>query len=221
MGQKMRAEILMSTKLARPQSPYAKHHKEQTSWGVKIANWRDDWINLFGLGPNRPNKGDMFEIDLNMDTYAKDGAERVSYWADVITASAPAAAPAPARPVGVDAAGALRSLADSLTKPSVYSVNNEQPATPQPLRPLQPDSRPSWADYERVARAAHRLAVELEPRDPSVIDPSTARMAFVNTTIIAYGQGKVGLPPEEEIEPGSDIFNDAPLLGPDDDTPPF
>jgi len=47
-----------------------------------------------------------------------------------------------------------------------------------------------------------------------------SRAAIVNTCVIAYGQGKVALPPEPELdEDGGDPFDD--VHAPDTDVSPF
>lgn len=56
---------------------------------------------------------------------------------------------------------------------------------------------PTWTEYEQLARVAHALAMALEPsmylrEDGSLLhDRSTARMAFVNSTMIAFTNGKL------------------------------
>lgn len=60
-----------------------------------------------------------------------------------------------------------------------------------------------WSEYDKLARVAHKLALELEPdsigaplsdNDPTaVIDRSRARITFVNTALMALKDGKLCL----------------------------
>lgn len=65
----------------------------------------------------------------------------------------------------------------------------------------------TWEDYARMARAAHALASELEadvPKDqPDGVSFSCAqaRASIVNTVIIAFSNGKVLLPQDDEPNP--------------------
>ena len=90
--------------------------------------------------------------------------------------------------------------------------------------PQQKEANGSWEHYAEMARAAHRLAKELEPdssrwpqllqeggsEDPAEIitcDRSRARAAILNTCLIAYSEGRVALPAEPEppeFGPGED-----------------
>lgn len=66
-----------------------------------------------------------------------------------------------------------------------------------------------WDDWVQIARAASELAWKLEPEpatSPNDHAPA-ARLAFVNTTLIAYSNGKLELPTDAgpvSREPGSD-----------------
>lgn len=61
----------------------------------------------------------------------------------------------------------------------------------------------SWFDYRAMAQAAHELAKELEPDQfdagLSTIDRSTARAAILNTVMIAYSNGKVVVPTDDDM----------------------
>lgn len=66
----------------------------------------------------------------------------------------------------------------------------------------------SWDDYRAMAEAAHGLASKLEPdsinivgeNDPStIIDRSTARAAILNTVMIAYSNGKIFVPVDDDM----------------------
>lgn len=69
----------------------------------------------------------------------------------------------------------------------------------------------SWVDYRDMAMLAHGLAKELEPDVASSdvdlegrrvitpeIDRATARAAILNTVMIAFSNGKISLPDEDE-----------------------
>ena len=62
----------------------------------------------------------------------------------------------------------------------------------------------SWDEYKDIARAAHVLALELEPdvkeADMPVLDRSAARVAFVQTILVALRDGRIALPKVEDGE---------------------
>ena len=68
-----------------------------------------------------------------------------------------------------------------------------------------------WADYHKMASIAHALARTLEPDEKEIapdescnnqtfikLDRSSARAAILNTVMIAFSNGKISLPNEEE-----------------------
>jgi hypothetical protein len=74
------------------------------------------------------------------------------------------------------------------------------------------NSHVSWIDYSQMAKLAHNLALELEPDgsriepdgEPgsavvTVVDRSQARIAFVQTVLVALRDGKLLLPGDDEI----------------------
>lgn len=62
-----------------------------------------------------------------------------------------------------------------------------------------------WADYRYMAKLAHELASELEPDSESGMpDRASARAAILNTVMIAFSNGKVKLPDEDEVPPPDD-----------------
>lgn len=64
------------------------------------------------------------------------------------------------------------------------------------------NGRVKWEDYKQIAKAAHELALELEPDGISgspetplvTIDRSQARIAFVQTALVALRDGRIELP---------------------------
>jgi len=58
--------------------------------------------------------------------------------------------------------------------------------------------RVTWADYERMARAAHAVALSLEPDEGG--NQSIPRMTFVNTVMIAFVHGDIEAPPMGDDE---------------------
>ncbi len=71
----------------------------------------------------------------------------------------------------------------------------------------------SWDDYRAMAEAAHDLAAKLEPDAKRIgpnddgletfisLDRSTARAAILNTVMIAYSNGKIFVPADEDDIP--------------------
>ena len=78
--------------------------------------------------------------------------------------------------------------------------------------PAAEQANGSWEHYAEMARAAHNLALELEPDREDGEDRSEARMAFVQSIIVAFREGKVNLPAEPEPpEFGPDQSDDIPF----------
>ncbi len=62
----------------------------------------------------------------------------------------------------------------------------------------------TWDAYRAMAEAAHSLASKLEPDEISSmgnLDRSTARAAILNTVMIAYSNGKIVVPADEDDIP--------------------
>jgi len=64
----------------------------------------------------------------------------------------------------------------------------------------------TWDAYRAMAEAAHELAMKLEPDDVNdegkmTSDRSAARAAILNTVMIAYSNGKIFVPEEEDDIP--------------------
>ena len=78
-------------------------------------------------------------------------------------------------------------------------ASKQAPPTPQAGN----SGRIAWANYIRAVRAAHALALDLEPNEEGGLpDRSQARAALVNTMAIALTNGRIELPgPEDEPEP--------------------
>lgn len=61
----------------------------------------------------------------------------------------------------------------------------------------------TWDAYRAMAEAAHGLAGKLEPDfvgEPAM-DRSSARAAILNTVMIAYSNGKIFVPEDDDIPP--------------------
>lgn len=71
-----------------------------------------------------------------------------------------------------------------------------------------------WHEYERLARVAHTLALSLEPDETGseahFEDRSQARIALVQTVLVALRDGKVALP-KDEPEEGPPAEDDIPF----------
>ena len=65
----------------------------------------------------------------------------------------------------------------------------------------------TWDEYRAMAQAAHELADKLEPDGYSsgidgqqtLMDRSTARAAILNTVMIAYSNGRIVVPDDEDM----------------------
>jgi hypothetical protein len=57
-----------------------------------------------------------------------------------------------------------------------------------------------WATFVMVAKAAHELALELEP-DTEAFDRAPARIDFVQSIIVALREAKIAVPSEDEGAP--------------------
>lgn len=74
-----------------------------------------------------------------------------------------------------------------------------KPAPPQPGKAN--GGGIAWIDYLDAIRAAHAVALELEPDvEGGIPDRSQARAALVNTLAIALTNGRIELPKDEEPE---------------------
>ena len=88
---------------------------------------------------------------------------------------------------------------------------------PKEAPPPVEQANGTWEHYAEMARAAHVLALELEPDwiDADTghrTDRSEARMAFVQSIIVSFREGKVALPAEPEPpEFGPDQSDDIPF----------
>lgn len=89
------------------------------------------------------------------------------------------------------------------------------PLAPEPVEVKAAPKQITWDDYREVAKAAHNLALVLEPDEYTSeerltalvrTDRSPARMAFVNTALIAYSNGKFIVPKEDDeyVAPSED-----------------
>ena len=72
----------------------------------------------------------------------------------------------------------------------------------QPAPFLNGSGKLTFDEYVLAVKAAHRLAMDVEPDSLTTqADHSQARAALVNTFIIALTNGKVGLPTEDDAVP--------------------
>jgi hypothetical protein len=117
-----------------------------------------------------------------------------------------------------------------LMEPPPQAVDTRLPPllAPQPeknlingAQNLRPNDKIKWEDWVQISEAAHDLAVRMEPEpatSPNDHAPA-ARLAFVNTTLIAFSNGKLELPTDAgpvSREPG----DDDPYADPDKVLPP-
>lgn len=157
--------------------------KNQVQWGVKIQD--GSWVTLHR--EKKPEKGETIDVNIS----ERKGKNDMIY---------------------VDAFPVMPPLVQAIQQPA--QQNGAEPVTPKK------DERLTWDDYREVAKAAHNLALVLEPDEYGDeiagkalmrTDRSPARMAFVNTTLIAYSNGKFIVPKED----------DDAYVPPEDDIPPF
>ena len=81
------------------------------------------------------------------------------------------------------------------------SSQNGSPTPPKqetlPEIKAAPNGKLPWAEFEAVFRAAHRLAMEVEPDselEVQTIDRSQARAALVQTALVAFRDGRIEAP---------------------------
>jgi hypothetical protein len=170
----------------------SKVFNKQTTWGVKLA---DGWITLYRDAP--PSKGDVLDVNI---TSRQDRNDPEKIWRDAFPVMPPLAPP---ETISNNGAGPVA------TKPDDTWSNNSGKKVP-------------WEGCIVFAKAAHELALELEPDelDPGDqgdsarirTDKSVARAAILNTLMIAYTGGKILVPKDEADE----------YVPPaEDDIPPF
>lgn len=115
-------------------------------------------------------------------------------WAKL--AGAPNAQFAAQPPAGFSQIGPILDKVAPQVQSAPQPTLNQAPVAPmERFQPIPKDDRTPWADMVTLIRAAHNLAMELEPM--GVEAAAQARLALVNTLVIAFGQGKVTLPLEE------------------------
>ena len=161
----------------------------QLIWGVKTDD--GTWYSLYV--EDQPTKGASYECIVT-ENKGKDG--RTYFDAKPIR---PAMAPEPA--------------------PQSQTNGAAAPAeAPKPAPVYTGPTKIAWLDWQTMTRAAHAMAMELEPDQAAVsasnplFDRSTARIAMVNTIMIAFSNGKLDLPDYSVgREPGADDGDDFPL----------
>lgn len=141
-----------------------------------------DWLSM--ECDFQPQRGQNFDVAIKETS--KNGK---TYKNATIVGPAPSAQPAP--PPAPPSLEAIAKEAFNQLKPASYA--------------LPPNGKISWDDWVSVAMAAgelaERLALEMD-----------ARGAFINTTMIAFSNGKLETPPQP-------IFNGDTDNGKEDDIP--
>ncbi len=198
-GDNMIIEVDASTK--EPRS-----YNNRTQYGVKPAG-QTYWVNL--EVDFRPTKGQRF--DVKMSTVEKDG--KIFRNATIIGPAPPAASVEEQFKAG-DAVyarytGQREAGAPDATKPLAFPPS----ASSGPSAPLPPLSgKIPWDDWIFTAGMAWNYAVNV-----CAMPPAEA-VAFVNTTLISFSNGKIAMPLRPsfiEGEPPADPFDWA------DDKPPY
>ena len=182
MGQ-ITIERIVKGGLPRIQSQWAKHHKQQASFGVITREIGDQWLNLFGLHV-APQVGQVYEIGpIGKDEYAgKDGTNKVSLWADVQSGAVGAPPPIP---VKLPDLGPSPYSTGAPIKPLVSEIKGQPLPIGNLFPPIKPvDTRTPWNDIDRLIDLVHAKACQLEP-DKGVMDRASARVAMVDTLVIA------------------------------------
>ena len=145
----------------------------RTKWGVHPKGSPDGyWVDIYVN--DRPKPGQVFNIGAVKEDRSADG-KRIFREAEII-GPAMATLQRPAQPAAI------------LPKPGGDSYGNSTTA------PAPSNGKIKWDDWVEIARAAHELAVGMEPEPGTNGDASAARLAFVNTTLIAFSNGKLELP---------------------------
>ena len=187
------------------------------------------WYNVFT--DQMPRKGQILTLQVTADSY-KDkatGEDRVSYWCELAPASAQPASQQFYPPIIPFGKPTPNGQIAQTQAPKPLPIPTPQPmperaATAQPEAKNELSAAISWNDYVRVVRAAHALAMELEPAP----DQGAARAAIVNTASIAFtSKQSVGISapevtPDEPLGPDAGNELEAGTwLGEPDEPPPF
>jgi hypothetical protein len=154
----------------------------RTKWGVKPVG--GDWLNLYC--DFKPSKGQNFSVSIK-ETKGKDG--RIFRDAEIV-GPAPAQIPQPIPPAPPTPQASVEAQFNSL-KPNIYA---------EPPR----SGKIPWSDWTLVIQATWEAAMLAQM-------PPAEAVALVNTTLIAYSNGKLETP----IEAGPISDGDAK----DDDIP--
>jgi hypothetical protein len=138
-------------------------------WGVKTKEY-DVWIDFYDAQPER---GKQYQVDLQ-----SINSKGKTYWKAYTQAIAPqTTAPTP--------------------PPAPPSAPAPAPA-PEPVPEPAQSTALSFDDYRLLVKDVHEIAVGLEPNTVddhgNVVDRSQARIALVNTAVIAWTNGKLDLP---------------------------
>lgn len=156
-------------------------YKGQVQWGVKLPG-NGGWVTLYR--EKRPIKGEVIEVNIT----ERQGYNGGPTYRDAFPVMPPLA------PVEKDKETAGQGDKEAEKK----------------------DERLKWDDVRAIAEAAHEMAMKMEPdlkdvepteegnRYAMTVDRSKARIALVNTILIAFTSGKFIVPEVDDMAPPAD-----------------
>jgi hypothetical protein len=157
-------------------SKASREYGGRTKWGVHPKGApKDYWVDIYVQ--DRPQPGQVFNIGAVKESTSKDGA-KVFREAEIIGPAAGTIDPKtwPQAP--------LSAAPSPKVQPYSQSALNGTPGASS--------GKIKWDDWCVIAKSAHELALLMEQGLSA--DTATARVAFVNTTLIAFSNGKLELP---------------------------
>jgi len=174
----------------------------RTKWGVHpVGSPKDYWIDIYY--DERPKAGQVFNIGAVKETMSKDGA-KVFREAEIIGTSSPEARRPIAQPQQSHHAPLTNNPPAQSTNGSAAPAGQRIDWDYKTTQPAPSNGKIKWWEWVQMTEAAHDLAVRMEPEpgtSPNDHAPA-ARLAYVNTTLIAYSNGRLELPSARE--PGDD-----------------
>jgi hypothetical protein len=191
---------------AEPRTCMGGPHKGENIWSV--IDTGGTWYSMYCF--DRPQKGQQYNVEVK----SKQVGDK-TYRDAFIVGPAPAqfaqaeAVHQLAQSIGNGAPSANPALPPSPYEVKRFEYTQAQPA-PQsaptgnvdaPKAEFKPSGKIAWADWARMAEAAWAQGAAIGM-------PPTECVAYVNTTLIAYSNGKIDLPVVEPLEPGSDADSD-------------
>jgi len=168
-------------------SKQSREYGGRTKWGVHPkGSPKDYWVDIYVT--DRPQPGQVFNIGAVKESTSKDGA-KIFREAEII---GPAAAPQ-------GNAWPAPEQARQQAQPAPQSAPTGTPGAS--------NGKIKWDDWCTLAKSAHEVALFMEQGLSA--DSATARIAFVQTCLVALRDGKLELPTEAgpvstEREPGDD-----------------